>query len=73
MSNCVMKYILVLYDYDSNAILEKAMKANKGQDTTAAYDALHTELRDARINPILEYLNNETSRELIASIKRKNL
>ena len=31
MSNRGMKYILVLYDYDSNAILAKAMESNKGQ------------------------------------------
>ena len=30
MSNCNMKYILVHHDYDSNAILAKAMRTNKG-------------------------------------------
>ena len=30
MSNHGMKYILVLYDYDSNAISARAMKSNKG-------------------------------------------
>ena len=73
MSNRGMKYILVLYDYDSNANLAKAMKINKGEAITTAYDALHTELTDAGITPILQYLYNETSRELIASIKSKNL
>ena len=73
MSNRGMKYILVLYDYDSNAILAKAIKTNKGEAITTAYDALHTELTDAGITPILQYLDNETSRELIASIKSKNL
>ena len=65
MSNRGMKYILVLYDYDSNAILAKAMKTNKGQAITDAYDELHTELTDAGITPILQYLDNETSKELI--------
>ena len=41
MSNCDMKYILVLYNYDSNAILAKAMKTNKVQDITTAYDVAH--------------------------------
>ena len=71
MSNCGIKYILVLYDYDSNAILAKAMKTNKGEAITTAYDALHTKLTDASITPILQYLDNETSRELIASIKNR--
>ena len=73
MSNCGMKYILVLYDYDSNTILAKAMKTNKGQAITTACEALHTELTEAGIIPILIYLNNETSTELITSIKKKNL
>ena len=73
MLNCGMKYTLVLYDYDSNAILAEAMKTNIGKAITKAYDALHTELTDAGITPILKYLNNETSKELIASIKSKNI
>ena len=44
MSNCGMKYILVLYDYDSNTILAKTMKTNKGQAITTAYKTLHMEL-----------------------------
>ena len=71
MSNCGMKYILVLYDYNNNAILAKAMKTNKGQAITDAYNELHTELMDAGITPILQYLDNETSKELIALIKSK--
>ena len=49
MSNRGMTYILVLYDYDSNAILAKAMKNNKGQAITTAYEALHKELTEAGI------------------------
>ena len=49
------------------------MKTNKGQAITDAYDELHTKLIDADITPILQYLDNETSKELIASIKSKNL
>ena len=49
------------------------MKTNKGQAITTAYEALHMELTEADITPILQYLDNETSIELIASIKKKNL
>ena len=73
ISNRGMKYILFLYDYDSNVILAKAMKNNKGQAIITTYKALHDKLTEADITPILQYLNNETSKELIASIKRKNL
>ena len=59
MSNCGMNCILVLYDYDSNLILARAMKTNKGAAITKAYESIYTELKDARITPIL-YLDNET-------------
>ena len=73
LSSCGIKYILILYNYNSNIILAKAMKTNKGEDITTTYDALYTTLTDAGITQILQYLNNETSREIIASIKSKNL
>ena len=73
MSNYGMKYILVLYDYVSNEILAEAMKTNKAQAITDVYDELHTKLTDAGIIPILQYLNNEISKELVVSIKSKNL
>ena len=73
MSNRCIKYILVLYDYDSNLIVARAMKLNKGAAITEAYEWIYTELIEAGINPILQYLDNETSKELIALIKKKNL
>ena len=68
-----MKYILVLYDYESNEILAKPMKTNKGQAITDVYDELHMKSTDADITPSLQYLDNKTSKELITSIKKKNL
>ena len=73
MSNRGMTYILVLYDYDSNAIAARAMKSNKGAVITEAYDSIYTELTEAGITPILQYLDNETSKELIALTKKNNL
>ena len=70
MSNCCMKYILVLYDYDSNAILARAMKNNKGQAITTAYESIYNKLTEAGITPILQYFDNETSTELIALIRK---
>ena len=73
ISNWGMKYILVLYNYDSNAILARAMENNKDQVITTAYKSIYNELTDAGVTAILQYLNNETSKELIESIKKKNL
>ena len=49
------------------------MKTNKGQAITTTYKALHFELTETGITPIIQYLDNETSKELITSIKKKNL
>ena len=65
MLNCGMKYILVLYNYDSNAILVRTMKTNKGQAITTAYEAIYKKLTEAGIIQILQYLENETFIELI--------
>ena len=73
MSNRGMTYIPVLYDYDSNAILARAMKNNKGQATITAYKSIYDELTEAGITLILQYLDNETTKKLIALIKTRNL
>ena len=49
------------------------MKNNKGQAITTAYEAIYNELTEASITPILQYLDNKTSKELIALTKKKNL
>ena len=53
-SNRGMKYILVLYDYDSNAISARSMRTNKGEAIKKAYNAIYTELKEAGITPILQ-------------------
>ena len=73
MSNCGMQYILVLYDYDSNEILARAMKINKGEAIITAFESIYDELTETGITAILQYLDNETSKELIALITNKNL
>ena len=69
MSNRDMKYIFVLFDYDSNEILSQPMKSKKGSAIIAAYDSIYNELSDASIILILQYLDNEISKELTLSIK----
>ena len=68
-----MKYIFVLYDYDSNAILAAAMKSKKGPDMVKAFDKCYKQIKDDGVTPILQYLDNEVSQELIDTIKDKNL
>ena len=68
-----MKYIFVLYDYDSNAILAVPTQSRESADMVAAYDECYQQLKSAGITPILQYLDNEVSAMLIESIKAKNL
>ena len=68
-----MKYIFVLYDYDSNAILAAAMKSKKGPDMVKAFDKCYKQIKDDGVTPILQYLDNEVSKELIDTIKDKKL
>ena len=46
---------------------------NKGKATTTACKSIYDELTEAGITPILQYLDNETPKELIAAIKKNNL
>jgi len=73
MSSRGMKYIFVLSDYDSNAILAAPMKSRKGADMVKAFDKCYQQLKNAGITPILQYLDNEVSKELIAAIKENKL
>ena len=68
-----MKNIFVLYDYNSDTILPRPMKSNKEGAIIGRYDSIYNELNKAGINPVLPYLDNEISKELILSIKAKNL
>ena len=41
------------------------MKSNKGTAITEAYESIYANLKEVRITPILQYLDNEASTELI--------
>ena len=67
------QYIMVLYNYDSNAILATACKSRTGPDLVAAYDELHKRLIKAGIVPVIQRLDNEVSESLIEAIESKGL
>jgi hypothetical protein len=50
---------MVLYNYDSNAILATTMKSRKAPDLVAAYNELHQQLLDGGVKPVLQRLDNE--------------
>lgn len=58
------KYILLLYDYDSNSILVEAMKNRSDTEHLRAYNKLHQYLVDRGFKPVLQKLDNEASEAL---------
>ena len=73
MSSRGMNYIFILYDYDSNTILAAPTKSRHGPAMIEAYDKCYKQLTDAGLTPVLQYLDNEISKDLIESIKTKKL
>ncbi len=57
-------YILIVYDYDSNAILAVPLKNRKSETILAAYQVAHHRLCQAGLCPKLQCLDNEASRAL---------
>jgi hypothetical protein len=58
------QYIMVLYDYDSNAILTEPLKNRKGQEILRAYTKLHKYLIARGFTPQTHWLDNEASTAL---------
>jgi len=54
-------YILILYVYDSNAILAVPFKSHKSESILNAYKAGHAQLCAMGLHPQLQCLNNEAS------------
>lgn len=55
------QYILVLYDYDSNAILTEALKTRKGPELLKAYAKIIKYLQTRGFHRRVHWLDNEAS------------
>ncbi len=53
------KYVMVLYDYDSNAILAEPIKSRHQAELVRAYQKMHTYLTERGLKPRLQKLDNE--------------
>jgi hypothetical protein len=58
------QYILVLYDFDTNAILTEPLKNRSGNEILQAYQKLHKYLTDRGFKPKTHWLDNEASTAL---------
>ena len=53
------KYLMVLYNYDSNAIIADPLKLRSEHELVHANSALHTYLSNRGLTPYVQMLNNE--------------
>jgi hypothetical protein len=60
---------MVLYNYDSNAILSKPVKTRQASELTQAWTALHSRLQSNSYAPDLHILDNECSDKLKKALK----
>ena len=67
------QYVMILYDYDSNAILSKPLKSRQASELTTAWTKLHEKLQDNGFAPELHILDNECSDELKKAFKKHNV
>lgn len=58
------KYIMIVYDYDSNAILAEPMKSKAEAEMIKTYRKMHATLTSRGLKPILQTLDNECSQGL---------
>ena len=56
--------IMILYDYDSNAILAEPLKNRKAENILAAYEKMHRYLKNRGMKPKIQILDNECSQQL---------
>lgn len=63
-------YVMVVYDYDSNAILSTPLKTRQAGELTSAWTKLHSRLQLNGYAPTLHILDNECSDELKQAFKK---
>ena len=67
------KYILVIYDYDSNAILAEPIQSRQAAHIKKAYNKIITFLASRGAKPKVFILDNEVSGELKLAIQSHNI
>jgi hypothetical protein len=73
VSSKVNKYIMILYDYDSNAILAQPIKYRTSPELLRAFQVMEQELVDRGLKPKLMKLDNEASKLLKTYFHQQNI
>jgi hypothetical protein len=67
------QYLLVIYDYDSNAILAEPLKNKTAGEITKAWLNIHAKLENHGSKPSIYIIDNEASNELKKALKKKQV
>ena len=67
------EYILIVYDYDSNAILAEALSSRRGAEIKRGWKVIHEKLKYGGNCPNIYVLDNECSHHLKTAITDKNI
>ena len=67
------EYILIIYDYDSNAILAEALKSRKGAEIKRGWKVLHEQLKTRGNDPNIYVLDNECSSHLKTAMTEESI
>ena len=67
------QYLLVIYDYDSNAISAEPLKTRSASEITKAWINIHEKLAKQGTAPSIYIIGNEASNELKTALKKKQL
>ena len=67
------KYVLIVYDYDSNAILAEALQNRQAGNIKIAWEKIHGTLVNRGAAPKLYIMDNEASQELKSAMTKKDI
>ena len=67
------EYLLVVYDYDSNAILVEPLKNRTAHVITKAWQKIHSTFKNRGVDPKLYILDNEISGEFKDALKKNTV
>jgi hypothetical protein len=67
------KYLLIVYDHDSNAILAEPLRTRTSASIVHAYETIHTRLSNASFRPSLQRLDNECSEQFKNLLRKKGI
>ena len=72
-SSCGNQYLLVIYDYDSNAILAEPLKTRLAGDITKAWMKIHNKLVTQGSSPSIYIIDNEAPLELKTALNKRKV